>query len=486
MADLPAPPPIDYTSRDFASIRDDLLALIPAFMPEWTNQSPNDFGVVLLELFAYVGDILNYYADRNANEAFLSTASQRASVIRLARLLGYTPSLASAASTNLTFTNSSASPVTIPAGTKVSTSLDNVNGAAPVTFETDSDLTVSATSSASVSAHEGVTISNEQVGVSDGSVDQTFPLFNPDVIQGSVAVTVNDGTSRAWSYSPHLIVNGPFDQVFSLLLDENDITSVVFGDSANGEIPSVGAVITATYRVGGGASGNVAANTLVNIVDNVPAGITVTNSGSAIGGAPTESTASIRTNAVRAVNSQGRAVTLDDFASVAVQVPSVGKASAVSATNSSVTVYVAPDGGGGVDGSGVPQAPLASLITSVAAALADAAPAPTTVTVLGPTYVPINITVTVHVANAFRQDRVVTDTTYALSNLLDFDNVIFGDTVTVADIQAVLLSVPGASWGDITLLDRDSGSAFNNSVALAANEIPVVGTITVNGTGGIS
>src|SRR5262252_5507805 len=84
-------PPIDYTSRDYTSIINDLLTLIPSYLPEWTDRSPGDFGIVLLELFAYVGDILNYYSDRIANESFIGTAQQRQSVLNLATLLDYTP-----------------------------------------------------------------------------------------------------------------------------------------------------------------------------------------------------------------------------------------------------------------------------------------------------------------------------------------------------------------------------------------------------------
>ena len=65
-------------------------ALIPAKLPEWTDHSSEaDFGNVLLELFAHMGDILSYYQDRVANESFLGTARTRRSVIEHLRLIGY-------------------------------------------------------------------------------------------------------------------------------------------------------------------------------------------------------------------------------------------------------------------------------------------------------------------------------------------------------------------------------------------------------------
>src|SRR6266436_4387393 len=80
---------INYLARDYASFRQALLDLIPSKLPEWSDRSEADFGIVLIELFAYMADILSYYQDRIANEAFLSTAQERRSVIEHLNLIGY-------------------------------------------------------------------------------------------------------------------------------------------------------------------------------------------------------------------------------------------------------------------------------------------------------------------------------------------------------------------------------------------------------------
>lgn len=82
-------PYIDYTNKDYNSLRDALLALAREKFPDWTDHSANDPGVMLLELFAYMGDLILYYQDRIANESFLDTAVERSSVINLLRLIGY-------------------------------------------------------------------------------------------------------------------------------------------------------------------------------------------------------------------------------------------------------------------------------------------------------------------------------------------------------------------------------------------------------------
>src|SRR5438105_255826 len=84
-------PAIDYTARDYTGFRDAMLAHAAQVFPEWTGRNAADFGVVMVELMAYLGDILSYYQEAAAREAFLSTATRRESIMELARLLGYTP-----------------------------------------------------------------------------------------------------------------------------------------------------------------------------------------------------------------------------------------------------------------------------------------------------------------------------------------------------------------------------------------------------------
>ena len=81
---------IDYMARDYDSLLLAMREMIPTKLPEWKDyESPADFGNVLLQLFAHMGDILSYYQDRLANESFLGTAQTRYSIIHHLRLIGY-------------------------------------------------------------------------------------------------------------------------------------------------------------------------------------------------------------------------------------------------------------------------------------------------------------------------------------------------------------------------------------------------------------
>jgi hypothetical protein len=143
----PALSSVAYRAGRHSTFNASLLAALsdssrPALSPLRTRDS-TDFSIALLDAWAVVLDILTFYQERFANEAFLRTAVDQRSVFELAALVGYDPSPGVAASTVLAFTLSSApgSPdnVLIPTGTRVQ-SIPGP-GQTPQVFETSTDLT---------------------------------------------------------------------------------------------------------------------------------------------------------------------------------------------------------------------------------------------------------------------------------------------------------------------------------------------------------
>ena len=84
-----------------------------------TTRRSDDHAITLLELWAAVGDVLTFYGERYANEAFLRTATRPESVQRLAALLGYRLAPGAAALAKLTFTIEDGKAVALPAGLRV-------------------------------------------------------------------------------------------------------------------------------------------------------------------------------------------------------------------------------------------------------------------------------------------------------------------------------------------------------------------------------
>ena len=82
--------PIDYTHREFNSIRKDLVQIAERLYPDtFQDFSEGSFGAMMVDAVAYVGDQLSFYLDYNVNETFLDTAYQYDNVLRQGRILGY-------------------------------------------------------------------------------------------------------------------------------------------------------------------------------------------------------------------------------------------------------------------------------------------------------------------------------------------------------------------------------------------------------------
>jgi Baseplate J-like protein len=127
------------TWREFkASLLASLSAQEHAPLARLTTRADDDFTIALLDAFATVADVLTFYQERIANEAYLRTATERRSILELARLIGYELRPGVAAETRLAFTVDDApgapGRVTIDVGVKV----QSVPGQdeKPQTFET--------------------------------------------------------------------------------------------------------------------------------------------------------------------------------------------------------------------------------------------------------------------------------------------------------------------------------------------------------------
>ena len=450
-------PQIDYTSRDYAAIREDLINLIPSYAPQWTSREASDFGITLVELFSYLGDLLNFYIDRAANEGFLSTASQRDSVLQIASMLNYIPTTSSPALVDLTFTNSAGTPATIPAATQIATTAI-VNGVSTqVIFETDEEVVVPArvgtvNGTATVGATQGFTVYEEVLGVSNGSPNQSFKLVESPVIKDSVSVYVN---GIEYTASSGLINNTIYDAAFSTTIDAEGNAYVTFGDGVGGRIPVTAGTITATYRVGVGAAGNVPANKLTFFLTNAVAGVTVTNQEAAVGGEDDESTDSIRTTAPLALRALNRAVSLRDYAYIALQVPGVAKAIADAEVYSSVNLYIAPFGDPGISGS-TTTAVFDEVASRVGEYFTDRAAPNVTLTILPPTYVDVDIDLTINILPQYRQNVLETQCLAAIKELFTINNTFFADRVPVQYLLTALNAVTGVDYAEVTYLQRTS------------------------------
>jgi predicted phage baseplate assembly protein len=127
IANVPGQPAIAYRAGDYGAFLSSMLARLgssayPA-LAKLTVRDPGDPALVLLDGWAAVADLLTFYTERLANEGYLRTATDPASLRLLGALAGYRPRPGVAASTYLSFTvansqSGSDAPVTIPGGTR--------------------------------------------------------------------------------------------------------------------------------------------------------------------------------------------------------------------------------------------------------------------------------------------------------------------------------------------------------------------------------
>lgn len=497
VSDIPVS--VDYTGRDYYSLREALIARIQDRIPEWTASDPADFGVALVEAFAYLGDLIAFYIDRTANENLIQTATQRDSILNIAKNYGYIPAGYRQATIDITFSNSSDTAITIPAGTVVSGDIVTGDIVQTVYFTTDVDAvvpaavddvvgedTVGASEGRSVIlVAEGTNTYGELIGTSSGTPEMSFELGESPVVDNSIEVYIQDGDVYSkWTQVQHILDYGPTDMVYSVSSDENNYVSITFGDGISGSIPTNYSEIRAKYVVGGGSIGNVNANT-VNSIDYIPGlsegqttaiqgVVIVTNSSVGIGGSDPESNDQIRLSAPSSLRSGNRAVSLKDFSDLSLTVSGIGKASATASVWTSVTVYIAPsrtaldtDPQPGLDEAGNPTSEYTQMETSLTEFLADKTLIGTSVTIQPPTYVDCVVSVTYYKLPQYTTAEVEANLKNTLLTGFGYINMNFKDTIYPQDVEFVLQQTPGVMMVNVTALYRFGSSGLNTLTGTA-------------------
>jgi hypothetical protein len=494
---------VDYTSKDFYSIRAELIARIQDRIPEWTASDPADFGVALVEAFSYLGDMVSYYIDRNANEGFISTATQRSSVLSIAQTYGYNPAGYRAAFVTATFSNTSGTAVVLPSGTVLTGEVIEGDTVQPIYFSTNIEIEVPAkvgsiVGTEDVTVYHGRSITliaenaneyGELIGESTGRPGMRFELSETPVVEDSVEIYVQDGDIYTkWTQVQHIIDYDSTDQVFSVVTDDEGNVSIIFGDGVSGTVPTLYSEIRAKYTVGGGSFGNIVSGVL-DTIDYVPglseaqvtalqSTLTVTNSSAAVGGSDPEDTNQIRLAAPQSLRANTRAVTLQDFADLALAVTGVGKANATASVWTSVTVYISPtrtatdsDPAPGLDENGDPTLEFDSLQDDVEVYLSDKTLIGTTVTISPPVYIDAVASIQYTKLDQYTNAEIELGIKNKVLTDFGYTGVFFEDTIYPQDIEFALQQVPGIKVAKVTQLYRDGDSPASTTLVGDPDEI---------------
>ena len=432
---------ISYSNKDYESLRQELLSRVPQLTDRWTDFNESDLGVVLLEMFCGVGDMLAYYLDAQAAEAFLPTARQRQNVINLCKLIGYKLDTPVAATTTLRFSlpTAMAEDITLPARTVCKASLDDGD----VEFETVDDAIIPRGQlSTDVGARQGTRKSEEFVSTSDRA--QQLPLSSTNIAQGSVRLRVGD---TDWEETRFFIDSAHDSRHFQIETDGLDVTWVIFGDGVHGVIPPAGETITAEYLETLGSQGNIGRGLVTDIVSPVyhngtQVGLTVTNPTASTGGSDRETLEHAKLQAPAELRSLWKAVTKDDYKALAEGFPGVAKAQVLDANDCvniryyQVNMAVAPDGGGLP--SSILKRELAEFIESRKVITVE-------VNLFDPCYRSVAVDAEMFVYPTEDTETVRRRIEEALRGFFSFEKMTFSQSVYFSDVVSLLDGVRGVS-----------------------------------------
>ncbi|NIM94246.1 MAG: putative baseplate assembly protein [Anaerolineales bacterium] len=361
---MPLPLP-NLDDRDFQQLVSESRQRIIQTCPEWTDLTPSDPGMVLLELFAHLTETMIYRLNRIPEKAYIA----------FLRLLGVTLHPPSAASVMLRFRRTEATdqPMIIPRGTRVTIGRTN-SGDEPPVFVTIRSATIPAgESEVDVIAYHSELVIGELAGMGTSQPGLSIAVHRPPIVAptgGEVdlvlgieatpeelgervpAIQHGDKSYRVWREVENFAGYGPGDSVYVVDRTTGVISfapSVRMEDEegeldevprALGGIPAEGREIRVWYLRGGGASGNLPANTLTLLKDPIQ-GVQVTNPDRATGGRAAEALENALARGPQDLHSLKRAVTAQDFENIAqYSSQAIGRAKAV--TKAALWKYAEP------------------------------------------------------------------------------------------------------------------------------------------------
>lgn len=481
--------PVDYTDQDFDSIRARLIQLAQSAFPEWTDFETANFGNTLLELYAFVGDILTFVQNNLARESRLVTATQRQNVMALARMLGYRLHGAGAATAEVEFRLDVPRKVAVilPKGTCVRT--QEITD--PIRFQLLENIELPAGALSAIGTVEHSETHQKYVDAASQK-DFRITLERTPYLDGSARIHSATGD---FSEVESFLNSGMNARHFVVQVDQNDRAMLCFGDGKNGRPPT--GTLSVTYKTGGGAIGNVEAGRIVVLegthrdIHGQNVQLSVRNSRPASGGNNRQSIASAKANAPESLRAMTRSVAREDFEINARRLPGVARALMLTANEDASIVenagclFIVPEGGG---------MPTEELLRLVLRQVTEVYPCTLTfqVSVQAPIYKAVNVSAEVFLWPSADALNVKADIERRLT---DFFRVSNSDGSPNNNVDFGFNSRNNAAgeiaWSDLFNVIRDTEgirkigvnglhlNGIHGDMPLAAREFPVLGNITL-------
>jgi hypothetical protein len=460
---------LDYSSNDFDSLVIQLTDILKA-KDLWKDSYQSSTGQGLIQLFAYLGDTLNYYIQRRAEESYLNNCKLRSSAVGLTSLIGYVPDRPISASGTVVFTLTASKnkDVLLPKFTQ----LTATNGYKYVLTES-SVVLAGNTTSGSINCKQGEY--KEETSTGTGEAYQSVVIQSIKVENTILEVYVN---GVLWSSVTSFVSSINTDEHFVSSIDSNDFVRIDFGDGAFGKVPPNGSDILVKYVDSDGTNGDIFTTSgVVTTIDDtiydtssvVITDISVDNNSVFIGSADTETLASIKTNAPQVFSTGDRAVTNPDFIYLMEAYPGVAKAISWGEAEESppnytmfnqIKLVIVPDN------KGTPT----SILKDAVRTLLDTKKVITTkLTFVDPVYISVNITITAYTSDSNDSNQVNSDMNTALESYFTLANQSLEGHVRKSLVDSTIAAVTGVSYHTSIISAEDTiGTGDGSTVAFAS------------------
>lgn len=336
--------------RSYQTIKAKMIASLKQRIPEITDFSEGNIFIIITGIWAAIAEVIHYYIDNMAREAFLPTARRYSSVSKHAKLVDYHIKAAIPASVDITLYRITNEPIgadiTIPVNT-IFTSDDGKQWLSSKTI-----LWPQGTYSIRVPVVQKEPISDSQAIQIGTITEEDVIIYIGDIptglkyVEGSMVLTIN---GSAWELVTTFAYSGPEDQVYKVEIDENLKPYIIFGNGRFGKKPDLNGVLLGTYYITYGAEGNIADHlfsTIPSAIASQQTDLAIVNYNSAAGGSDYEDFDMLKEHIPLSIKTLGVAITKEDFEAVTMLVPGVAKAYCNYICGKYVEIYITPDNGG--------------------------------------------------------------------------------------------------------------------------------------------
>lgn len=419
--------------RSFNDIKARLISELRLQIPEITDYSEGNIFVIIISIFAAIAEVIHYYIDNMAREAFLPTARRYSSLYKHAKLVDYHIKSAIPATVDVVLYKNDDTPIgkdiTIPLNTEFTSSDGKtwISTKTVIWYKDSYYVTVPLVQQKSVGVPDRIQLGNilspdSIIYITDIPSDQKY-------VEGSMNLYIND---EPWILVDTFAYSSSRDKVYKVEIDEQTRPYIKFGDGQFGMKPEYNATIEASYSLTYGSAGNIATNNFttvpqdIQIIDNK---ITINNVIPATGGSDYETFNMLKNHIPLSIKTLGIAITKEDFEAIAKMVGGVDKAYANYVCGRYVEIYITPDGGGEAS---------SALLDSVEKIISKSKVITTSIEVLSTHKSQVFLDMTITGKKSFKSNDISNQVKKALTTAYDYNNSDINKPVRLSDIYALV------------------------------------------------